>query len=239
MTLSESTHWFSVHAGSLIIILGLIGELIAEFTRVSKNEKLKHKVIAISIILIVLGVSIDGHQTAKLDDEAAKAWLAAKQSEVKIGELTSTNLVLQAKVLKLEAKQNWRIISDKQNEIFIDSLISAPKSKLVSVYALSQTLEAETYASQIKKMLSMAGYPFNKARDEDEIFLGNSLSLNDATDASVFLVVATNTLNQVAPYIAYIKNAFNKADIPTDYMTGSGAMTPSTNELLIIITERR
>jgi hypothetical protein len=72
------------YASTAVVGLGCIGEFIAEFTRVSRNERRKHKISRLSLIVLIVGIAgellsavrtsnLSGVLIANIEERAGKA----------------------------------------------------------------------------------------------------------------------------------------------------------------------
>ncbi|HAO78094.1 MAG TPA: hypothetical protein DCQ92_03780 [Verrucomicrobia subdivision 3 bacterium] len=176
----------------MIVILGVLGEFVAEFTKFLNGKTAKKKFEKLSVLVLIFGLAIEllahsttshisGIITAQLNEEAGKARKAA-------GDATERAEELRKKNIELETKLQPRRITTKQKEAFANYLKDFPKSP-VKVFVGIKDSETKTYASQIRALLDEAGYGTGKNDDVVDIganFIYDSPIGDLAKDLPVF-----------------------------------------------------
>lgn len=184
MNVQDLLLWPVHNAGALIVILGLATEFIAELKRFEKNEALKKRILKAGVLIIILGVAIEIYESMLVEEKLAKATtqaaaaiveaaaangragianqLAAQANE-RSKQLESTNLLLRAELVKLEAAVEWRKVTATQRTNLINLLQRFTQARFTSnnsvrVNVQESDVEARWYAKQIVGVLRECGF---------------------------------------------------------------------------------
>jgi hypothetical protein len=163
--------------GFFIVIVGVVIEGVEHFRKFPRKDKeLKEKWEKSGWFLVVAGLALEflgdhaakrisDRESARLTKEAedshqlavkfdADRVLIAKQAE----EIKQTNLVLQIKLREIEAKLEWRHITDEQQKQLIACLNGASPKGKGSIVPKVFDEEAERFAAEITDVLRRSGF---------------------------------------------------------------------------------
>jgi hypothetical protein len=168
-------------------------------------------------------------RAAKFDADRA---MVEKEAE----EIRSTNLVLQTKLLELEAKAADRHISVKQRMDFIDFLQRYEKGA-VKMGSRNPNSETQVYYDEIYSMVTNAGFTV-----ESQINYSGNLT-EFPTNCCIGLII--NTVSNAPPYTWVLLNAFNNAGLTAQYFVDVPGRIYSPdegkgepNKVLILVVEK-
>jgi len=185
---SELLNFFSSLAifGCLVVFVGVFGES-AEFIvkwgrkrrfRKRLNETNRRRLVGFvkvirpkllpietgffAVLVIGLAIEILGSFAAERMQSKANSELMATNIliSLQIEQFRSTNFVLQAKVLNLEAAAKDRTITDVQSNLFMILIKDYPQTP-IKVFVGVEDYETDMYARKIRQMLDAAGYGDN------------------------------------------------------------------------------
>lgn len=145
----RSPAFVSRHPGAVLVFVGVVGEGAEILTKIfchkwaEKRERLLDAVGGMFWIILILGLWIEFSEAA--------------QSDIEVKRLQSDNLVLQARVLELQAEAGPRIITDKQISDFMALTKDYPKMP-IEVFVGAADNETVRFAREINDMLKQAGY---------------------------------------------------------------------------------
>ncbi len=154
--LSDCWEFLTRHPGLILVLIGVAGEVICDWTEMGKSKKAWAK--KVSAIILVLGLAIEFIEASKVDRETAELGSTNRVLSIKMEELRSTNLLLQVKLFELEAKIQHRHITDEMRSQIIAGL--KPKaSSGIEVFILypSGDSEATEFASEIDTAFAQVG----------------------------------------------------------------------------------
>jgi hypothetical protein len=159
----------------VLVLLGVVGEVVFDWKEMAGKSGRGKK---LSAILLIVGLLMEFREAAQSDIEvgeakkkAGEAIYQAAQANVRAAkfdsdrvtiekqaeEIRSTNFVLQARVLELEAKVHPRTITDTQREMLVKCFAIKPKGE-VAVQSDFFDTEASTYAGRISDVLKSAAF---------------------------------------------------------------------------------
>jgi hypothetical protein len=152
--------------------------------------------------------AIAAKEAAQANERAAKFDADRVMVEKEAEEIRSTNFVLQAKVLELEAKIQPRTITPEQRIQLTNLLSSCPKGK---VFVMASVLDAEAtdFAKQIEDVLKNAGFEVVRPSSFSD---PNSILATSQT--GLHLVV--KDMKNAPPYAAFIQRSFMNCGISMD-----------------------
>lgn len=150
------------HPGILLVIVGVAGEVICDWNR---KKELRERLKKFFGIVLVIGLLWEIAEAVKSDKQVAAAKLLADEAnerastnELQVAKITQTNLLLQAKVLEIEAKNKWRTISPEQKKLFIDSTKNVLKLPIRVRMGASANAEIQSFGNRIREVLDEAGF---------------------------------------------------------------------------------
>ena len=118
-----------------------------------------------------------------------------------IGLWLTTHEIIARKDLKVENQHN-RVILREQQDAFVSSLANAPKGKAI-VCIFNQDAEIETYANQVRDMVTAAGYD---SEDRVEPDIGSKSS-----PVGIFILIKDASAQP--PFAGPLQRAFKKIGI--------------------------
>jgi len=204
-------------------------DIFADIAEAQKREVERGwKILMTGIVFEVVaafGISvISGLEIADLKDKSAAATLEAKQAAKQAGEaneraakfdadrvmvekeaeeIRSTNFVLQARVLELEAKTQPRTITPRQREILAKMLRPADANEEIDFIYAAGNKEQKEYAESLEGILTNAGFKL-------KIDIGFLLTAPYAEG----LTCGIKGADEYPANAVVIQNAFKAADIP-------------------------
>jgi len=160
----------------------------------------------------------------------------AERAEREAAKANEHSLVLQAKVLELEAKRQDRAITGPQ---IINFLISIGSSQKGTVLCGVRHPDGETqrYASKINRLISFSG--FNVASQLN--YPDNLVVFNE--NSCIALLVDNS--DDAPPYATNLYNAFNAADMNPTWVTNNPNRLysqteghPSAKQVIVLVGEK-
>jgi hypothetical protein len=153
--------------GFVLVIVGVAGEVVELFERLVRKKSTRINLARVFWAIVVAGLGMEflgSHNAMRIADaENARLHVVANLANERSESLSASNLVLQADVLKLQAKQKPRVITPTQVKDFIFLTERIPK---VPVRVMTGNVNSEqfSFAQQIREMLNRAGF---KTPDSD------------------------------------------------------------------------
>jgi hypothetical protein len=195
--------WEAVEVvGAVVVTIGVIGEYIANFTKLPKGRSRKKQWEKRSTLILIVGLAI----------ELVGLVTTLVTSNIEIQQFRSNNLALEAKVLELRAKLEPRTITEKQKEKFTNLLKNAPKCP-VRIHCGNVDNETRNYAYQLREMLDNAGYGANGGVVFD---LGNTVRTMQFSGIMLDCPVTNMELVATPPaYFTKVEKAFQEIGIVT------------------------
>jgi hypothetical protein len=136
----------------------------------------------------------------------------------------SNNRVLQTKVSELEAKAQWRTITAKQEDDFIEALTKSPKGKVIICFVINDQ-ESFSLAQQIRDLLKIS---------EFEV-LDNLISFvpikYDKEGLSAGVEIGVKSTDNIPPCAIFLQRAFERIGIKAPI-----AYTPAKSDFDVCIT---
>jgi len=137
-SLKAAIRWWESfgYASTAVVGLGCIGEFVAEFTAISKDENRKHKLSRLSLIILIFGIAgellsavrtsnLSGELIANIEERAAKAEQKAGEAndraaanEKEAAQLRKYAEDERLRRTELEATLAWRRLTPKDNVLF-------------------------------------------------------------------------------------------------------------------------
>jgi hypothetical protein len=169
MILAFSFGFIAKHPGLLLVFIGVAGEVICDWKEMSGRLSWAKK---LSAILLVLGLTIEFIEAAKSDKDVAETKERAAIAEREAGQANesaakaneraanteSNNLVLRSKVLEIEAKNKWRMITSEQKDLFIELTKNISKFPIRVRMGANSGTEVQSFAKKIREMLDASGF---------------------------------------------------------------------------------
>ena len=160
------------YAGTAIVIVGVVGETIVEFSRFPKSETRRKRLVKASALILIAGLAVEllglvrtnllsERRIAELDGQTAQARAAAAQA----------NAAAESEKLervKLEAQVEPRRLTPVQRKAITDAMTPFA-GRPVSVASYSADIEGAILAKQLVEMLGRAGL-----RVQDDVTLCSS-----------------------------------------------------------------
>jgi hypothetical protein len=215
-------------SGAVIVTVGVVGEYIADFTKLLKGNARKTRLRKISTLTLIAGLAIElvgltttSHafnlEVAKANDDAKRAGTNAAasyeraavaekeagQANERAANTESNNLMLQARVLELETKTQIRRITAWQMDEFIKLTKDARKFP-VKVFIGRRDTETQNYSLQVRELLDKAGFGMEES--------GNLRDLGDA-----YLTMPIHKINDTAIDRPFIFVLFGEPSKPINW----------------------
>jgi hypothetical protein len=230
-----------VAALGISIISGLeIAELNDKAERAEKDAARANERAAVieSKNAILFSIGERAKESASQANEAAEKSKSDRLSiEKQVEEFKQTNLVLQATVLKLEAKNQDRTIRGDQIINFITSLGGSVKGKPIWFGTRHPNRETRDYFEQVANLLAYVGIIF-----ESRINYNDDLTEFDSGSSIAILI---DTASNAPPYATSLYNAFNIAGMNPTLVTNQPnrfylptEAHPGSNQVVVLIGER-
>lgn len=225
--------------GTIVVILGVAGEFVAEFTRFLNGKAAKKKFEKCSVLVLIFGLAIEllahsvtshisGVITAGLNEEAGNARKAAGEAIERAEELRKKNI-------ELESKLQPRMITQEQREKFIDSLKSSPKGPIRIQYG-NPNNETWIFIFQLRGMLDEAGFGVG---DSTALMPNPTGSVNHSYITGI--AILAYSMETSPPYLSNIEQAFKEIGITTYAIAtkdGNYNLKPNPGEIVIFVTEK-
>lgn len=174
--LPPARFWIAFEFVSAVLVaVGCVGELCLFHLpsgRLKREKEKHHHLESRFILAVAVGVTMElfalSHaisEATRLEQGIASANERAGIAEQKAGEANeraanteSNNLVLQAKVLELEAKSRWRTITPEKEKAFIELTKNNLKLPIRVRMGNSSSAEVQSFAARIRAVLDKAGF---------------------------------------------------------------------------------
>jgi hypothetical protein len=208
--------------GAIIVILGVVGEFVAEFTKFLNGNAAKKKFEKVSVLVLILGLVIEllaysatshisGVITAKLNKEAGDARKAAGDAIERANKLDLDRVGLEEKIEGLR-KENLQLASELQKHMprlfteekknYAPILLGKYAGTKVAIRWVPQDPETDNFAHLLEDLLTSIGWKV--AMDEGWTVKGAGVAISPSqfTDlsAAVTLEVFLNGCNFPAQY---------------------------------------
>jgi hypothetical protein len=247
--------------GFILVILGCIIEGVEHFVKFKRSESHKRKGIEkLGWLILVGGLAMEflgdkrarritDRENRRLTVEAAQALKdAGKANErsrllestniilgTKLEELRSTNLMLQADVLKLKAEAQPRYIAKQKRDEFIQFLDGTPKGP-VMLGSRHPNWETIDFSNQVESLLTEAGFTVSSKMNYQE----NTTWFPAGITIGLFIDSPTNK----PIYYETLFHAFNQIGVVTVGVTNGPAMRANDgrvgpNEIMVFIIEKQ
>lgn len=187
--------WFG-YVSTTVVGLGCIGEFIAEFTSVSKNERWKHKVSRLSLIILIFGIAgellsavhtsnLSGELIANIEQKAGEANDRATANEAEAAQLRKDAEAEQLARVEIEESIAWRRLT-KEKQSLIAFHLNRFKGQPASLWYNVGDREAEVFAFDIGEALQNAKWRvYSPAGKIDVSFPGNLFGTVPRTETGV------------------------------------------------------
>jgi hypothetical protein len=174
--LSNCWEFSTRHPGILLVLLGVAGEVIFDWKEMKGRLAWAKR---LSALVLIAGLILEFSEAAKSDKDVSVAIVRAGNAEKEAGQaneraakfdadrvmlekqaeqIRSTNLVLQTKLLELDARTHDRTISPETRRMMLQALADAQIHKgSVTVAAFQSDREAVTFGKKITDLLNEAG----------------------------------------------------------------------------------
>lgn len=158
------------------MLLGVAGEVIFDWKDMKGRLAWAKR---LSALILIAGLVLEFSEAAKSDREVANTNLVAKQAETnaaasyerariaeqnageaneRAANTESNNLVLQAKVLEIEAKRQWRTITPEQKNAFIELTKNAFKFPIRVRMGANASTEVQSFGRKVREVLDDGGF---------------------------------------------------------------------------------
>ena len=217
----------------MLVLIGVAGEVVCDWKEMTGRLAWAKK---ISAMLLVIGLTVEFWESAKLDNEVANT----KERTVK---LESTNLLISFQVEQLrqkndelEAKAADRHISEKQRKDFIKFLENSPKGHVMTGSRHPDS-ETQMYCDEVYSMLTNAGFTaesrVNYAGNLAQFPVGSSVGVfvDNFSDAPAYSGNLFAAFSFIGLKPTFFTNVQNRA-----YSFDEG--NPSSNQVIILVVEK-
>jgi hypothetical protein len=185
--------WFG-YASTAVVGLGCIGEFVAEFTPLPKNDPSKHKLARLSLVILILGIggellsavrtsNLSGELIANIEERAADAEQKAGEAndrasanEKEAARLTKLAEDEHLARVKIEARVAWRHLTDKQKAEIGTKLGDFSNQEGASLWYLTGDTEAVMFAIDIAEALKRAHIAVQPPADMMEMHESGALA---------------------------------------------------------------
>jgi len=181
------------HPGIIAVLIAVAGEVACDWNETTgRRAKLKKFFMA----LLVVGLAYELVEAAKTDKDAADAIERAANAEIKVTGLNLRVEELRKANDELEAKLQDRRITPEQMDKFV--ILSSKIRKIpIKIWVPTEGRDTETFANELRIMLSRAGFPTNSDAgmwgiNREPMYLAKRIGMNFETPSLVFLQYGTN-----------------------------------------------